>query len=91
MLQDAKAPIVLVTGAAGGIAGATGRVLTHLLLDRRVQVRALVRSEDDRAASLRAAGAEVPLSMPSRDIQSLSCSHQAPNVSDGLLLTLAMT
>ena len=63
MLQAAKAPIVLVTGAAGGLMGATGRVLTHLLLDRGVQVRALVRSEDDRAASLRAAGAEVLSSM----------------------------
>ena len=48
--------------------GATGRVLTHLLLDRGVQVRALVRSEDDRAASLRAAGAEVLSSMLFCDI-----------------------
>ena len=58
-LQVAKAPKILVTGAAGGKQGATGRVLTHLLLDRGVHVRALVRSDDDRADQLRAAGAEV--------------------------------
>ena len=57
-LQIAK-PKILVTGAAGGKQGATGRVLTHLLLDRGVHVRALVRSDDDRADQLRAAGAEV--------------------------------
>lgn len=59
LLQAAGAPKILVTGAAGGKQGATGRVLSHLLLDRGVHVRALVRSDDDRAAQLRAAGAEV--------------------------------
>ena len=48
-----------MTGAAGGSQGATGRLLTHLLLKRGVKVRAFVRSSDDRAASLQAAGAEV--------------------------------
>ena len=52
---------MLVTGAAGGPQGATGRVLTHLLLERGVNVRAMVRTDDDRAAALRAAGAEVRL------------------------------
>ena len=52
---------MLVTGAAGGPAGATGRILTHLLLERGVNVRAMVRTDDDRAAALRAAGAEVRL------------------------------
>src|SRR3954451_4478543 len=48
----------LVTGAAGQL-GAVGRTVTNLLLDRGLPVRALVRREDDRAAALRAAGAEV--------------------------------
>ena len=52
---------MLVTGAAGGPMGATGRVLTQLLLGRGVHVRAFVRSDDDRAAGLRATGAEVDI------------------------------
>ncbi|MBN9522930.1 NAD(P)H-binding protein [bacterium] len=52
-----KGPI-LVTGAAGQV-GAVGRTVTGLLLDRGFAVRALVRRDDDRAAALRAAGAEV--------------------------------
>ena len=49
---------ILVTGAAGQL-GAVGRTVTWLLLDRGLAVRAMVRREDDRAAALRAAGAEV--------------------------------
>src|SRR6516225_7863821 len=49
---------ILVTGAAGQV-GSVGRVLTGLLLDRGFPVRAMVRREDERAESLRAAGAEV--------------------------------
>src|SRR5260370_33842429 len=49
---------ILVTGAAGEL-GSIGRTVTGLLLDRGFPVRAMVRREDDRAASLRAAGAEV--------------------------------
>src|SRR3954453_20642949 len=52
-----KGPI-LVTGAAGQL-GAVGRTVTGLLLDRGLPVRAMVRLEDDRAAALRAAGADV--------------------------------
>lgn len=52
---------MLVTGAAGGMMGATGRVLTDLLLKQDIAVRAFVRSDDERAASLRADGAEVRL------------------------------
>jgi len=48
----------LVTGAAGQL-GAVGRTVTALLLERGLPVRAMVRREDDRAAALRAAGAEV--------------------------------
>jgi NAD(P)H dehydrogenase (quinone) len=49
---------ILVTGAAGQL-GAVGRTVTGLLLERGHPVRALVRREDERAAALRAAGAEV--------------------------------
>jgi NAD(P)H dehydrogenase (quinone) len=49
---------ILVTGAAGQL-GAVGRIVTGLLLDRGLPVRAMVRREDDRAAALRTAGAEV--------------------------------
>src|SRR5881394_67666 len=50
--------MILVTGAAGQL-GAVGRTVTGLLLDRGLPVRAMVRREDDRAAALRAVGAEV--------------------------------
>src|SRR5262245_38644770 len=49
---------ILVTGAAGRLGG-VGRTVTGLLLERGLRVRAMVRREDDRAAALRAAGAEV--------------------------------
>src|SRR5438105_15201562 len=49
---------ILVSGAAGQL-GAVGRTVTGLLLDRGFPVRAMVRREDERAASLRAAGAQV--------------------------------
>lgn len=49
---------ILVTGAAGQLGG-VGRTVTSLLLERGFRVRAMVRREDDRAAALRAAGAEV--------------------------------
>ena len=49
---------ILVTGAAGRL-GAVGRTVTSLLLERGLAVRAMVRREDERAAALRAAGAEV--------------------------------
>ena len=49
---------ILVTGAAGQT-GSVGRTVVGLLLDRGFPVRAMVRREDERAASLRAAGAQV--------------------------------
>jgi uncharacterized protein YbjT (DUF2867 family) len=49
---------ILVTGAAGQLGG-VGRTVTGLLLERGLRVRAMVRRDDDRAAALRAAGAEV--------------------------------
>jgi len=51
--------IVLVTGAAGGRQGSTGRQVAELLLGRGVPVRAFVHSDDERAERLRGVGAEV--------------------------------
>src|SRR5437667_6223946 len=50
--------LILVTGAAGQV-GSVGRTVTGLLLDRGFPVPAMVRREAERAASLRAAGAQV--------------------------------
>src|SRR5688572_1025571 len=49
---------ILVTGAAGRIGG-VGRSVVELLRQRNLPVRALVRTDDERAAALRATGAEV--------------------------------
>src|ERR1700730_11837416 len=49
---------ILVTGAAGRV-GAVGRTVTELLLKQRKPVRAMVRTEDERAQALRDMGAEV--------------------------------
>jgi uncharacterized protein YbjT (DUF2867 family) len=51
--------IVLVTGAAGGQQGSTGRLVTELLRRRGERVRAYVHTEDERSERLRAIGAEV--------------------------------
>src|SRR5690349_11103228 len=50
---------VLVTSAAGGRQGKTGRHVSEMLLKRGVPVRALVRTIDERAEQLRALGAEI--------------------------------
>ena len=49
---------ILVTGAAGTLGG-VGPAVVQRLLQRHRPVRALVRRDDDRAAALRALGAEV--------------------------------
>jgi uncharacterized protein YbjT (DUF2867 family) len=49
---------ILVTGAAGRVGG-VGRTVTELLLKQGKAVRAMVRTEDERAQVLRSLGAEV--------------------------------
>ncbi|MFI6480767.1 NAD(P)H-binding protein [Nonomuraea sp. NPDC050663] len=51
--------MILVTGAAGGPQGGTGRQVVELLLQRGERVRAFVRADDHRAEELRKLGAEV--------------------------------
>jgi uncharacterized protein YbjT (DUF2867 family) len=50
---------VLVTGAAGGRQGSTGRLIAGLLLERGIPVRALVRRLDARSEELQIKGAEI--------------------------------
>src|SRR6187431_250967 len=56
--EETMASRILVTGAAGRVGG-IGRTVTELLLKQGRAVRAMVRSEDDRAQALRDMGAEV--------------------------------
>jgi uncharacterized protein YbjT (DUF2867 family) len=63
---------ILVTGAAGRI-GAIGRTVTELLLKQGKAVRAMVRSEDERAQALRDIGAEVVVG----DLLDLESMHRA--------------
>src|SRR5438128_4017003 len=50
---------ILVTGAAGGTQGSTGRLVASLLMERGIPVRALVHHVDARSDELRRQGAEV--------------------------------
>jgi nucleoside-diphosphate-sugar epimerase len=50
---------ILITGAAGGSQGATGRVVAGLLLKQGIPVRAFVRKLDARSDELRRQGAEI--------------------------------
>jgi uncharacterized protein YbjT (DUF2867 family) len=51
--------VVLVTGAAGGQQGQTGRHVTEMLLARGMPVRAFVHKIDERSERLRVLGADV--------------------------------
>ena len=50
---------ILVTGAAGGSQGSTGRRIAALLLEQGIPVRAFVHKLDARSEALQALGAEV--------------------------------
>ena len=63
---------ILVTGAAGRV-GAVGRTVTELLLKQGKAVRAMVRSDDERAQALRDMGAQVMVG----DLLDLDSMHKA--------------
>src|ERR1043166_2822619 len=63
---------ILVTGAAGRV-GAVGRTVVELLLKQGKAVRAMVRTEDERARALREMGAEVVAG----DLLELESMHRA--------------
>src|SRR5918998_2162987 len=63
---------ILVTGAAGRVGG-IGRTVAELLLKQGRTVRAMVRSEDERARALRDRGAEVVVG----DLLDLDSMHRA--------------
>jgi uncharacterized protein YbjT (DUF2867 family) len=50
---------ILVTGAAGGTQGSTGRLVASLLMEQGIPVRAFVHKLDSRSDELRKQGAEV--------------------------------
>jgi uncharacterized protein YbjT (DUF2867 family) len=50
---------ILITGAAGGPQGSTGRVIAGLLLRQNIPVRAFVHKRDARSDELRQLGAEI--------------------------------
>jgi uncharacterized protein YbjT (DUF2867 family) len=62
---------ILVTGAAGRVGG-IGRTVTALLLQHGKAVRAMVRTEDERAQALRDMGAEVMVG----DLLDLAAMHR---------------
>jgi len=82
---------VLVTGAAGGQQGQTGRRVTELLRAGGVPVRAMVRTLDERADHLRELGAEVVVGdflgfgSIQKAVDGVSTVYFAYPVQDGLL------
>jgi uncharacterized protein YbjT (DUF2867 family) len=83
--------MVLVTGAAGGRQGKTGRRVAEMLLGRGVPVRALVHRIDERSDAVRALGAEVfegdllDIETVQRAVQGVSTVYFGYPVQDGLL------
>src|SRR5216684_2864949 len=62
LCEERKTPMsnpILITGAAGGQQGSTGRVIATLLLDQGLPVRAFVHKLDARSDELRQKGAEI--------------------------------
>jgi uncharacterized protein YbjT (DUF2867 family) len=86
----AKSPI-LVTGAAGGRQGKTGKHVSEMLLARGIPVRAFVHGIDERSDRLAALGAEIfegdflDIRSVQRAVQGVSSIYFAYPVMDGLL------
>jgi uncharacterized protein YbjT (DUF2867 family) len=82
---------ILVTGAAGGAQGKTGRHVAEMLLARGAAVRAFVHSLDGRSDRLRALGAEVvrgdflDAASVARAVEGVSAIYFAYPVQAGLL------
>lgn len=82
---------ILVTSAAGGRQGKTGRHVAEQLLSRGVTVRALVRKLDERSERLRALGAEIfegdflNIRSVQRAAEGTSAIYFAYPVQDGLM------
>ena len=82
---------VLVTSAAGGRQGKTGRHVSKMLLQRGIPVRAFVHKIDERSEQLRALGAEIfegdflDIRSVQRAVQGTSSVYFAYPVQDGLL------
>src|SRR6516162_6011043 len=82
---------ILVTSAAGGSQGKTGRHLCEMLLARKIPVRAFVHRIDERSERLRALGAEIvegdflDIRSVQRAVQGTSAVYFAYPVQDGLL------
>jgi uncharacterized protein YbjT (DUF2867 family) len=82
---------VLVTSAAGGRQGKTGRHVSEMLLKRGIPVRAFVHQIDDRSESLRALGADIfegdflDVRSVQRAIKGTAAVYFAYPVQDGLL------
>jgi uncharacterized protein YbjT (DUF2867 family) len=89
--EAAMAKPVLVTSAAGGRQGKTGRHVSKMLLKRGVPVRAFVHKIDERSEQLRALGAEIvegdflDVRSVQRAVQGTSSIYFAYPVQDGLL------
>jgi uncharacterized protein YbjT (DUF2867 family) len=82
---------ILVTGAAGGLQGSTGRLVASLLMEQGIPVRALVHKLDARSDDLRKQGAEViegdllnPASVRSA-MQNIKRAYFTYPVADGVL------
>src|SRR3982075_2189651 len=82
---------VLVTSAAGGRQGKTGRHVSEMLLKRGIPVRAFVHQIDERSEALRAQGAEIvegdflDVRSVKRAVEGTSSIYFAYPVQDGLL------
>ena len=82
---------VLVTSAAGGRQGKTGRHVSEMLLKRGIPVRAFVHKIDERSEQLRALGAEIfegdflDVRSVQRAVQGTASVYFAYPVQDGLL------
>jgi uncharacterized protein YbjT (DUF2867 family) len=82
---------ILVTSAAGGRQGKTGRHVAEHLLSRGLPVRALVRKRDERSERLRTLGAEIfegdflNIRSVQRAAESTSAIYFAYPVQDGLM------